>query len=69
MTLPGTYHLPLLDTRDADNPCDGFKRGKPQPRAQCDTDGHYMCDECEERKTCNGCGERPSRCECPEEDW
>ena len=30
--------------RDRDAPCDGFEPGTPN--GDCDTDGHYLCDEC-----------------------
>jgi hypothetical protein len=54
-------------TRDPENPCDGWKPGTPQFGAACETDGHYMCDGCEGRASCDcGCGNRPSRCACEE---
>ena len=52
--------------RDPDFVCDAFDPG--EPGGDCSTDGHYLCDECKERKTCEGgCGKRPMHCECPEE--
>lgn len=33
--------------RDPDAPCDAFAPGKPA--GKCETDGHYMCDECSNR--------------------
>jgi len=51
--------------RDPSAPCTAFVTG--DPAGTCQTDGHYICDECIERATCSGCGERPSRCECPVE--
>ncbi len=52
--------------RDPDNICTAFVEGKPSMHGgDCDTDGHYLCDECERRKTCEGgCGYRPTGCEC-----
>ena len=51
--------------RDPESPCDMFRRGEPKHRALCETDGHYLCDECVERASCGGgCGKRPSQCEC-----
>ena len=53
------------NVRDPDYPCTGFVSGEPTPRGRCSTDGHYMCDECVERATCDGgCGKRPTYCEC-----
>jgi hypothetical protein len=56
--------------RDPESPCTMFDPGDPPmfSFADCETDGHYLCDECTQRATCpGGCGKRPSRCECPEE--
>ena len=39
---------------------------KHSGRGDCDTDGHYLCDECAHRKTCPGCGLRPIHCDCKE---
>lgn len=52
--------------RDPDYPCVEFRLG--DPAGDCPTDGHYVCDECVHRATCDGCGLRPSRCECEPED-
>lgn len=57
--------------RDPDAPCESFRSGAPGSRigriGRCETDGHYLCDECVERATCpGGCGKRPSHCECPD---
>lgn len=50
--------------RDPDAPCDVFKPGRPN--GDCASDGHYLCDECEERmpylperdgETCSYCDE------------
>lgn len=30
--------------RDRDAPCAGFESGTPL--GECETDGHYLCDEC-----------------------
>lgn len=54
--------------RDPNALCEAFEPGEPGPRGDCSTDGHYLCDECVHRKTCAGCGKRPSRCEC-RTDW
>lgn len=45
-----------------DLPC--FRRGEPTTDGKCQTNGHYMCNECSERATCFGCGNRPADCEC-----
>lgn len=51
--------------RDPEHPCTSFVLGEPEPFATCETDGHYICDECVHRKTCpTGCGQRPSQCAC-----
>jgi hypothetical protein len=50
--------------RDPEHPCDSFVSGTPTLDGDCETDGHYLCDECERRQTCEGCGYRPSQCEC-----
>jgi hypothetical protein len=50
--------------RDPDNVCDAFTPGKPGLHSACNTDGHYLCDSCHERKTCAGCGQRPMLCAC-----
>lgn len=51
--------------RDPEHPCTSFVLGEPEPVATCETDGHYICDECVHRKTCStGCGQRPSLCTC-----
>jgi len=51
--------------RDPEAPCEAFAPGEPS--GDCLTDGHYLCDECRERATCEGgCGRRPSQCECPD---
>jgi hypothetical protein len=50
--------------RDPEHPCDAFCPGRPA--GSCATDGHYLCDECTERDTCeDGCGKRSIACECP----
>lgn len=67
--LNGKPTIGVIGVRDSDNPCDGFDGGEPGPHGKCDTDGHYMCNECSERKTCTtGCGQRPMSCECKECD-
>lgn len=49
--------------RDPDAPCSAFVNGTPERGADCETDGHYLCDECKLRASCPcGCGKRPSRC-------
>lgn len=52
--------------RDPDAPCVEFRLGRPD--GTCETDGHYICDECIHRATCDGCGKRPAHCECPTEE-
>lgn len=58
----------VAGVRDTANPCEDFTPGTPTTRGQCDTDGHYVCDECEYRATCEGCGLRPVHCECYERE-
>lgn len=53
-----------IGVRDTDNPCEHFDGKPPGLSADCDTDGHYMCNECSHRRTCEGCGQRPMHCEC-----
>lgn len=48
--------------RDPKYPCESFELGKPS--GDCRTDGHYVCNECVHRDTCEGCGFRTSECEC-----
>lgn len=62
LTSVGTH---VDGVRDPENPCTSFKLGKPTDRGTCLTDGHYVCDDCTERATCEGCGFRPSDCHCP----
>ncbi len=52
--------------RDPEYPCAAFVGGSPTTRGECQTDGHYMCNECELRATCEWCGHRPTQCECGE---
>ena len=77
MGLPIYAGPELNGLRDPDYPCDAFESGAPGPFGDCETDGHYLCDECTRRATCegydayqppDGCGERPSRCVCVSED-
>lgn len=51
--------------RDPEHPCTAFVEGVPDRGGDCETDGHYVCDECTRRMTCEGCGHRPIHCECP----
>ena len=51
--------------RDPEYPCEAFEPGDPEPDATCMTDGHYMCNECVRRASCeDGCGQRPNSCAC-----
>jgi hypothetical protein len=51
--------------RDPDANCEAFEPGSPRPNGDCQTDGHYLCDECVHRASCpRGCGGRPSQCKC-----
>jgi hypothetical protein len=62
---------PLVGTpgvRDVDYPCSAFEPGEPTTAGECETDGHYMCNECTHRATCEGCGLRPVHCECELEE-
>lgn len=68
--------------RDPQFPCDGFSEGKLQfwERADCDTDGHYLCKRCKFRNEdsliellcgplCKHCGNPAKQCDCmPETD-
>jgi hypothetical protein len=36
-----------IGTRDLDNPCRYWSPGPRRPGADCATDGHHMCPECE----------------------
>lgn len=63
----GRSELYMDGVRDPDAPCEEFVRGKPGPFGDCETDGHYICDECVRRDTCEGCGWRTTQCECEEE--
>lgn len=59
---------PLVGTdgiRDVNAPCEMFENGTPSVGNTCETDGHYVCDDCAHRATCEGCGRRPTHCECP----
>jgi hypothetical protein len=56
--------------RDPDLPCDAFRPGKPG--GDCETDGHYLCEECAERRlfVCEVCGtEYSSRAEMEDCIW
>ena len=62
----GPTHVDRI--RDPNAPCESFRLGAPEPHATCQTDGHYVCDDCVSRASCaRGCGKRPSQCECAEE--
>jgi hypothetical protein len=65
LVVKGPTHIDGI--RDPDAPCASFRTGTPE--GDCETDGHYVCDDCVHRATCDGCGKRPSHCECqpPEE--
>ena len=39
-----------VETRDPGSPCNGWKPGPTDRFAQCETDGHYRCRECANRK-------------------
>lgn len=55
--------------RDPEGPCEMFENGPLHGgTGDCETDGHYLCDECVHRATCEGCRRRPSQCECVDED-
>lgn len=55
--------MEVAGIRDPANPCTAYEPGTPS--GQCETDGHYLCDGCRERDTCDfGCGKRKSFCEC-----
>lgn len=58
----GRQVVGMPGVRDPENPCEAFQPGKPG--GTCETDGHYICDECTERATCADCGNRPMYCEC-----
>lgn len=49
--------------RDTEHPCTEFLPGTPAGR--CQSDGHYLCGECEHREVgCTICGMHRVRCEC-----
>jgi len=52
----------LNGIRSVDEPCVEFVNGTPG--GNCETDGHYLCEECSRRASCTVCGLRPVRCEC-----
>ena len=57
----GRTMLGMDGVRDPGSLCDAFTTGTPT--GDCETDGHYLCDECERRATCDcGCGSRPVHC-------
>lgn len=68
MVRVGVDRLPRLrvigsaGVRDPDFPCDGFSPGEPD--GDCQTDGHYLCHECENAELCETCGQIDDRCEC-----
>lgn len=66
LEVNGKAYVGQRGVRDPEFPCEGFEPGKPTISGRCETDGHYVCDECVERATCGGCGKRPTQCECKE---
>ena len=63
----GRTRFGAAGVRDPDYRCSAFEPGDPRPNGECQTDGHYMCDECIHRDTCeHGCGKRVNNCECPD---
>lgn len=61
----GRVRFGAAGVRDPDAPCSAFDPGEPEPGSDCHTDGHYMCDECTRRASCEcGCGNRPTQCAC-----
>jgi len=59
----------LDGVRDPAAICEMFENGPLHGGdGRCETDGHYLCDECVHRATCDGCHRRPSQCECIDED-
>ena len=46
MTL--TIHLVETWKRDPDHPCEEYEVGPVLSNATCETDGHYLCKECQE---------------------
>lgn len=55
--LPIEEWSPEKWKRDSEHPCDGFEKGKPLywETPDCETDGHYMCDECKNARRCPKC--------------
>lgn len=46
-SINGRTTFGMLGVRDPDAPCEGFTPGDPGA-GRCDTDGHYLCWDCEE---------------------
>ena len=52
LIFQATHMLDAVGTpglRDRDAPCFAFEPG--QPSGDCETDGHYLCHECQEMGT------------------
>jgi hypothetical protein len=63
-TVNGRSFVGMAGIRDPDALCEAFRPGEPG-KGRCDTDGHYMCEECAEislrelrrrRELCEECG-------------
>jgi hypothetical protein len=43
-------HLGAPGLRDPDFPCEGYEPGESRAAADCETDGHYLCAGCANRR-------------------
>lgn len=64
VSMLGTPIVGIPGMRDPEFPCAAFMPGPRPESGTCDTDGHYLCLECRERSTCEGCDQIHVRCEC-----
>ncbi len=62
--IPGV--LGARGVRDPDAPCTAFEPG--EPAGDCQTDGHYLCDECVHRAARCTCGGMYHTNDCPYEE-
>lgn len=44
-----TGHLGDRGIRDPENPCRQFVPGVPSDTGTCESDGHYLCNQCEQK--------------------
>lgn len=60
----GRTAIGMPGVRDPESPCELFTPGEPSSTSGCDSDGHYICEECLHLKVCPDCGVRSVQCEC-----